>query len=62
MELLRKTAQGYARHLQPNEAVQLGEDLLLRAHVITGDGKLYEFQIHSQILNDFILQVGIILN
>ncbi|XP_073811825.1 uncharacterized protein [Musca autumnalis] len=38
VELLRKTLQGYARHLQNNEAVQLGEDLLLRAHVLTGDG------------------------
>ncbi|KAM7344136.1 uncharacterized protein ACRADG_010973 [Cochliomyia hominivorax] len=41
VELLRKSPQGYARHLQPNEAVQLGEDLLLRAHVITGDGWNY---------------------
>lgn len=39
VELLRKSAQGYGRHLQMNEPVQLGEDLLLRAHVITGDGE-----------------------
>ncbi|XP_061395380.1 uncharacterized protein LOC133330994 [Musca vetustissima] len=38
VELLRKTPQGYARTLQNSEAVQLGEDLLLRAHVLTGDG------------------------
>ncbi|XP_065368700.1 uncharacterized protein LOC135961132 [Calliphora vicina] len=41
VELLRKSNQGYGRHLQTNEAVQLGEDLLLRAHVITGDGWNY---------------------
>uniref|UniRef100_A0A1I8PZK0 ZP domain-containing protein n=1 Tax=Stomoxys calcitrans TaxID=35570 RepID=A0A1I8PZK0_STOCA len=38
VELLRKTPQGYARHVHGNEAVQLGEDLLLRAHVLAGDG------------------------
>ncbi|KAI8124841.1 hypothetical protein FF38_04461 [Lucilia cuprina] len=41
VELLRKSAQGYARHLHANEAVQLGEDLLLRAHVLSGDGWNY---------------------
>ncbi|TMW53507.1 hypothetical protein DOY81_001384 [Sarcophaga bullata] len=41
IELLRKTPQGYARHVKANDAVQLGEDLLLRAHVLTGDGWNY---------------------
>ncbi|XP_075167523.1 uncharacterized protein LOC142239615 [Haematobia irritans] len=41
VELLRKTPQGYAHHVQNNEAVQLGEELLLRAHVLTGDGWNY---------------------
>jgi len=35
---LRKGNTGYTRHLETNEAVQLGEELLLRAHVLAGDG------------------------
>lgn len=38
VELLRKGSTGYTRHLENNGAVQLGEELLLRAHVLAGDG------------------------
>nr|XP_016928874.1 uncharacterized protein LOC108009223 [Drosophila suzukii] len=41
VELLRKGNTGYTRHLETNEAVQLGEELLLRAHVLAGDGWNY---------------------
>lgn len=40
VELLRKSSNGFTRHLEQNGAVQLGEELLLRAHVLTGDGEL----------------------
>lgn len=39
VELLRRGTNGYTRHLESNGAVQLGEELLLRAHVLAGDGK-----------------------
>ncbi|XP_017020034.1 uncharacterized protein [Drosophila kikkawai] len=41
VELLRKGGNGYTRHLETNGAVQLGEELLLRAHVLAGDGWNY---------------------
>ncbi|XP_036334728.1 uncharacterized protein LOC118745310 [Rhagoletis pomonella] len=41
VELLRRTAQGYERQLDATSAVLLGEELLLRAHVIAGDGWNY---------------------
>ncbi|XP_043642886.1 uncharacterized protein LOC122612999 [Drosophila teissieri] len=41
VELLRKGSTGYTRHLESNGAVQLGEELLLRAHVLAGDGWNY---------------------
>ncbi|XP_017068800.1 uncharacterized protein LOC108106336 [Drosophila eugracilis] len=41
VELLRKGSAGYTRHLESNGAVQLGEELLLRAHVLAGDGWNY---------------------
>ncbi|XP_030375616.1 uncharacterized protein LOC115624908 [Scaptodrosophila lebanonensis] len=41
VELLRRGSNGYTRHLENNGAVQLGEDLLLRAHVLAGDGWNY---------------------
>nr|NP_610695.1 uncharacterized protein Dmel_CG13196 [Drosophila melanogaster]AAF58629.1 uncharacterized protein Dmel_CG13196 [Drosophila melanogaster]AAM50298.1 RE44287p [Drosophila melanogaster] len=41
VELLRKGSTGYTRHLENNGAVQLGEELLLRAHVLAGDGWNY---------------------
>ncbi|KAH8252768.1 hypothetical protein KR032_001825 [Drosophila birchii] len=41
VELLRKGGNGYTRHLETNGAVQLGEELLLRAHVLAGDGKYF---------------------
>ncbi|KAH8401750.1 hypothetical protein KR009_007667 [Drosophila setifemur] len=41
VELLRRGSNGYTRHLESNGAVQLGEDLLLRAHVLAGDGWNY---------------------
>ncbi|XP_037941001.1 uncharacterized protein LOC119673955 [Teleopsis dalmanni] len=41
IELLRKSNNGFTQHLPANGAVQLGEDLLLRAHVLTGDGWNY---------------------
>ncbi|KAH8394019.1 hypothetical protein KR215_008834 [Drosophila sulfurigaster] len=41
VELLRRGTNGYTRHLETNGAVQLGEDLLLRAHVLSGDGWNY---------------------
>ncbi|XP_016970333.1 uncharacterized protein LOC108038124 [Drosophila rhopaloa] len=41
VELLRKGSTGYTRHLETNGAVQLGEELLLRAHVLAGDGWNY---------------------
>jgi len=33
-----KHDQGFTRHLDKNSAVQLGEELLLRAHVSANDG------------------------
>lgn len=39
VELLRKATNGFTKHLESNGAVQLGEELLLRAHILTGDGK-----------------------
>ncbi|XP_030554157.1 uncharacterized protein LOC115757862 [Drosophila novamexicana] len=41
VELLRRGTNGYTRHLESNGAVQLGEELLLRAHVLAGDGWNY---------------------
>ncbi|XP_022226503.2 uncharacterized protein LOC111076827 [Drosophila obscura] len=41
VELLRRGSNGYTRHLEANGAVQLGEELLLRAHVLAGDGWNY---------------------
>ncbi|EDW32954.1 GL10255 [Drosophila persimilis] len=41
VELLRRGSNGYTRHLESNGAVQLGEELLLRAHVLAGDGWNY---------------------
>ncbi|XP_034654549.1 uncharacterized protein LOC117892424 [Drosophila subobscura] len=41
VELLRRGSNGYTRHLETNGAVQLGEELLLRAHVLAGDGWNY---------------------
>ncbi|XP_020803576.1 uncharacterized protein LOC110180261 [Drosophila serrata] len=41
VELLQKGGNGYTRHLETNGAVQLGEELLLRAHVLAGDGWNY---------------------
>lgn len=39
VELLRLASDGgFKRHLESNGAVQLGEELLLRAHVLPGDG------------------------
>ncbi|XP_017049533.2 LOW QUALITY PROTEIN: uncharacterized protein LOC108093773 [Drosophila ficusphila] len=61
VELLRKGSTGYTRHLESNGAVQLGEELLLRAHVLAGDGwnytKLSDVQLQristgGEILNN----------
>ncbi|ALC41001.1 CG13196 [Drosophila busckii] len=41
VELLRRGSNGYTRQLETDGAVQLGEDLLLRAHVLAGDGWNY---------------------
>ncbi|XP_054737888.1 uncharacterized protein LOC129244296 [Anastrepha obliqua] len=41
VELLRRTAKGFTRQLDAHSAVLLGEELLLRAHVIAGDGWNY---------------------
>ncbi|TDG51156.1 hypothetical protein AWZ03_002519 [Drosophila navojoa] len=41
VELLRRGSNGYTQHLESNGAVQLGEELLLRAHVLAGDGWNY---------------------
>ncbi|XP_067626759.1 uncharacterized protein [Eurosta solidaginis] len=41
VELLRRTANGFTRQLDAHSAVLLGEELLLRAHVIAGDGWNY---------------------
>ncbi|KAH8384692.1 hypothetical protein KR093_005568 [Drosophila rubida] len=41
VELLRRGTNGYTRHLESNGAVQLGEDLMVRAHVLAGDGWNY---------------------
>ncbi|XP_011197939.2 uncharacterized protein LOC105222350 [Bactrocera dorsalis] len=41
VELFRRTAKGFTRHLDTHSAVLLGEELLLRAHVIAGDGWNY---------------------
>ncbi|KAL5289490.1 hypothetical protein ACFFRR_009546 [Megaselia abdita] len=38
VELLRKAPNGFTKHLEADGTVQLGEELLLRAHVLTGDG------------------------
>lgn len=39
VELLRKATNGFTKHFESNGAVQLGEELLLRAHILTGDGE-----------------------
>ncbi|EDW79701.1 uncharacterized protein Dwil_GK17924 [Drosophila willistoni] len=61
VELLRRGTNGYTRHLESNGAVQLGEELLLRAHVLAGDGwnytKLSDVQLQrispsGEILNN----------
>uniref|UniRef100_A0A1B0AFH3 ZP domain-containing protein n=1 Tax=Glossina pallidipes TaxID=7398 RepID=A0A1B0AFH3_GLOPL len=41
LELLRKTSEGYTQHVNSERIVQLGEELLLRAHVLPGDGWNY---------------------
>ncbi|XP_028896803.2 uncharacterized protein LOC105213277 [Zeugodacus cucurbitae] len=41
VELFRRTAKGFTRQLDTHSAVLLGEELLLRAHVIAGDGWNY---------------------
>uniref|UniRef100_A0A1A9X5H8 ZP domain-containing protein n=1 Tax=Glossina brevipalpis TaxID=37001 RepID=A0A1A9X5H8_9MUSC len=41
IELLRKLSEDYTQHLNSERIVQLGEDLLLRAHVLPGDGWNY---------------------
>lgn len=51
VELLRKAPNGFTRHLEPNGAVQLGEELLLRAHVLTGDGEFVFLVFYCSILN-----------
>ncbi|XP_055918366.1 uncharacterized protein LOC129950451 [Eupeodes corollae] len=38
IELLRKTLNGFSKKLEPSAVVRLGEELLLRAHVGSGDG------------------------
>ncbi|XP_018796713.1 PREDICTED: uncharacterized protein LOC108973722 [Bactrocera latifrons] len=38
VELFRRTDNGFTRHLDTHSAVLLGEELLLRAHAIAGDG------------------------
>ena len=43
VELLRKGTTGFTRSLDHNKAVQLGEELMLRAHVLAGDGKYLAF-------------------
>ncbi|XP_004517821.1 uncharacterized protein LOC101451116 [Ceratitis capitata] len=41
VELFRRTPKGFTRQLDTDSAVLLGEELLLRAHVIAGDGWSY---------------------
>ncbi|KAL9880015.1 uncharacterized protein ACN2A1_011672 isoform 1-T1 [Glossina fuscipes fuscipes] len=41
LELLRRTSEGYTQHVNSKGIVQLGEELLLRAHILPGDGWNY---------------------
>ncbi|KAH8297009.1 hypothetical protein KR044_003318 [Drosophila immigrans] len=60
VELLRRGTNGYTRHLETNGAVQLGEDLLLRAHVLSGDG--WNYTKLSDVQLQRLSPVGEVLN